>query len=205
MKSIYVVFFSTDLRVGRFIRTMTRQKYNHVSISIDGLKTLCSFSRLYLAHPMIGGFVEESPKRYLMSDKTLVKIVRIYVEDYKYALTEYNIRKMQKNPEAYVYNFLSFAGYAMGKRVKRDKAYTCVEFVRDTLACAGIVFTDNSSCIRIKGLEEELDGYESMEGTAQELLLEDGWGNDIYLENCGSRISVAKEAARRFVHMLRNC
>lgn len=48
MKEIYVVFSGTDLKTGRFIRRITNQKYNHACISTDGLKTLCSFSRLYL-------------------------------------------------------------------------------------------------------------------------------------------------------------
>lgn len=51
MNSVYVVFARTDLKVGRMIRIMTRNRYNHVAISLDGMKTLCSFSRLYINHP----------------------------------------------------------------------------------------------------------------------------------------------------------
>lgn len=205
MKSIYIIFFSTDLKTGMLIRKITRHKYNHVSISLDGMKTLYSFSRLYYNHPMIGGFVEESPLRYLSSDKNLVKTVKIDVDDNTYAMALHRIRRMERRPDEYVYNYLSIASYLTGRRIRRDKSYTCAEFVRDTLAVLGIVLTDRRSRISIARLEEELSGYETREGTAGEIFDCETWGNDRYLEDFGGRLRVAREAIRRFKSMILNC
>ena len=95
MNSVYVVFARTDLKVGRMIRIMTRNRYNHVAISLDGMKTLCSFSRLYINHPLVGGFVEESPNRYLLSDKCYIKTVRIDVDNKTYAALKERVESMQ--------------------------------------------------------------------------------------------------------------
>ncbi len=203
MKEIYVVFSGTDLKTGRFIRRITNQKYNHACISTDGLKTLCSFSRLYLDHPMLAGFVEESPNRYLMMDKAWVKVVKIEVDNNTYAAVCQYIRRMQLRPNEYVYNYLSCAGYPVGKRIRRDKAYTCVEFVRDTLVCAGVL-PSSASCVKIPTLQAELRGYKTIEGTAKEIFKNADWGSDDYLKDFGGRITVAREVYRRLWHMLLN-
>lgn len=203
MKEIYVVFSGTDLKTGRFIRKVTHQKYNHACISTDGLKTLCSFSRLYLDHPMLAGFVEESPNRYLMMRQACVKVVKIEVDNNTYAAVLQYIRRMQSNPKEYVYNYLSCAGYPVGKRIRRDKAYTCVEFVRDALVCAGVL-PSSTSCVKIPTLEAELKEYETTEGMAKEIFCDADWGSDDYLKNFGGRIRVAREAYRRLWHMLLN-
>lgn len=203
MKSIYVIFSGTDLKVGRLIRVMTRNQYNHASISLDGLETLYSFSRLYLSHPMVGGLVEESPNRYLMSDKTRIKTVKIDVDDNTYAITAQYIRKMMRSQDDYVYNYMSAASYTVGKRIERDCAYTCVEFVRDTLVHAGLLADNNCACVRIPTLEKELSAYECQEGAAWEIFDNCEWGNDAYLTEIG-RLNAAKEAFRRLKHMVFN-
>ncbi len=203
MKSIYVVFAKTDLRVGRLIRLITHNRYNHVAISLDGLKTLCSFSRIYLNHPLVGGYVEESPNRYLLSNRCFVKAVEIDVSDNTYALLAAYIAKMQRNPEAYVYNYGSAASYVLGRRLESERAFTCVEFVRDVLVRSGVLADIRRSCVRISELERELSAYDCREGTAKEIFPRTGWGSDIYLAEVG-RIAAAKEAMRRFGRMIRS-
>ena len=62
---IYVVFSSTPYKMGKFIRAMTRESYNHVSIALDeSLSQMYSFSRRYYRTPLYGGFVHESRSRY---------------------------------------------------------------------------------------------------------------------------------------------
>ena len=43
MNKIHLVFSSTQNRMGRIIRGITKFEYNHVSVSVDGMKTLYSF------------------------------------------------------------------------------------------------------------------------------------------------------------------
>lgn len=203
MKSIYIVFFATDLKVGKFIRLMTRNHYNHVSISMNGLSTFYSYSRLYMNHPSVGGFVEESPNRYLMSNKTDVKGIKIEVDDCTYDMIEQYINGILARPELYVYNYLSAAGYIIGRRIFRNNAYTCVEFVRDLLVYAGVLSENGSSCVKIRELENELQSYDCVEGSATELLSRNDWGNDCYLDHVG-RIAATREACRRFGKLIHN-
>ena len=72
-KKLYVVFSATPLKVGSMIRTVTGEKYNHVSISFSPrLKTLYSYARYYKKAPLYGGFVKENAERYQNKGKTLI-------------------------------------------------------------------------------------------------------------------------------------
>ncbi len=206
MNSVYVVFARTDLKVGRMIRIMTRNRYNHVAISLDGMKTLCSFSRLYINHPLVGGFVEESPNRYLLSDKCYIKTVRIDVDNKTYAALKERVESMQRKSREYVYNYMSAAAYILGMRIEREHAYTCVEFVSDALERSGILKGCGGSRVEISELERALSTYGCREAAASEIFKcvgRVGWGSDVYLRHLG-RIAAAKEALRRFGAMVRS-
>ena len=74
MKRIFVIFSSTDLRIGRMIRFITRNDYNHCSVCLrEDLAYFYSFSRLYRSNPLISGFTVESPNRYTLSSKTKLR------------------------------------------------------------------------------------------------------------------------------------
>ena len=202
---IYIVFFATDLKTGRFIRTMTRHRFNHAAISLDGMRTFYSFSRLYIDHPMIGGLVCESPKRYLMTGKSIVRAYRINVDLETYGLIRSHIEEMLASRDDYVYNFISCGTYMLGRRFRRQKAFTCVEFVRDTLVFGGVLFDGGKKRVGVDSLENELAacGYKMREGTARQLLKRTSWGDDPYLDDCGGRIAVMREASRRLYRMVR--
>ncbi|MCD7822690.1 MAG: hypothetical protein LUG86_01530 [Oscillospiraceae bacterium] len=204
-KPVFIVFFATDLKTGRFIRTITRHRFNHAAISLDGMKTFYSFSRLYIDHPTISGLVCESPKRYLMTGRTLVRAYRIDVDIETYELIKSHISEMLASRDDYVYNFISCGTYMFGRRFLRKKAFTCVEFVRDTLVYGGILFEDHKKRVGLDSLENELAacGYEMREGTALQLLRRTSWGDDPYLDDCGGRIAVIREASRRLYRMVR--
>ncbi len=204
MKKLYIVFSSTDLKTGKFIRKVTKHSYNHVAISLDNMQTLMSFSRLYLDHAMLGGFVEESPKRYFLSPNIAIKAVEIEIGNNAYAKIISKVRQMQKSPENYAYNFASIAMYPVGKRVKRAKCYTCAEFARDILVLAGAL-EKSKHCVKIADLEEELQGFSFVEGSSSEILGENpsNWGKDVYLEEI-SRLKAYLETARRFKNLVFN-
>ncbi|MCD7847088.1 MAG: hypothetical protein LUG49_03520 [Oscillospiraceae bacterium] len=202
---IYIVFFATDLKTGRFIRTVTRHRFNHAAISLDGMRTFYSFSRLYIDHPMISGLVCESPKRYLMTGKTVLRAYRIDVDLETYELIQSHISEMLALRDDYVYNFISCGTYMLGRRFTRKRAFTCVEFVRDTLVYGGILFDNQHHKVGVDSLENELAacGYKMNEGTARELLMRTSWGDDPYLDDCGGRFAVMREASRRLYRMIR--
>ena len=65
---LYIVVSSTPSRMGHFIRRITGQDYNHISVSLDPqLLTMYSFARRYYRTPLFGGFVQETPARYCIN------------------------------------------------------------------------------------------------------------------------------------------
>ena len=59
---LYVVFSATPYRMGKLIRFVTREPYNHVAISTEAsLTRMYSFARRFYRTPFYGGFVTEEP------------------------------------------------------------------------------------------------------------------------------------------------
>lgn len=60
---LYIVISQTGTVLSRFLKIVTRKKYNHASISVeDNLNIMYSFGRINPYNPVWGGFVKESPK-----------------------------------------------------------------------------------------------------------------------------------------------
>lgn len=133
---IYVIFSSTPLKIGKFIRIITRNKYNHVSISLDpNFQTMYSFSRHYKCIPFYGGFVKESSLRYKNKNKfATIKVCEINVSEYKYNYIKSYLNQLEKNSYEYLYNVFSALFTPIKKRILIYKSYTCIEFVIDTLS-----------------------------------------------------------------------
>ena len=132
---LYVVFSATPLKIGSMIRSVTREKYNHVSISFDpDLRTLYSFARYYKNAPLYGGLVRETPARY----KNNGKIADIFVCALPITESECNqIKakiKMLATSQSCHYNMFSAATSVISHRVFIKNCYTCVEFVARILS-----------------------------------------------------------------------
>lgn len=135
-KKLYVVFSATPLKIGSMIRTVTREKYNHVAISFDPcLRNLYSYARYYKKTPFYGGFVKEKASRYMHQNK----IAEIYVcaipITYKQCrLIKEKLYYMIENYRRYRYNMFSAAAAPFSKRVFVPGCFTCVEFVISILS-----------------------------------------------------------------------
>lgn len=156
--SVYVVFSSTNYIMSKLIKFFTHNKYNHTSISLDeDIHKLYSFARYHINSPFVGGFIVEYPERYIYKNKRpLVKVCRVQLSADEYNAVRQRLDEMLENKEEYIYNFFSAAGSLMGKRVKIEKCYTCVEFVASMIG-----YEDISS---IRQLEERLAGMEIYTG-----------------------------------------
>ena len=63
--AVYIVFSATPTGMGRLIRKATRNRYNHVSLSLSrDIHKMYTFARLHRTIPLYGGFVVESILRY---------------------------------------------------------------------------------------------------------------------------------------------
>lgn len=201
MRKIYVIFSSTDLKIGRMIRFVTQNSYNHCSVSLrKDMSEFYSFSRLYLSNPLIAGFAVESPMRYTLSSRTGVKIVEVPVPETKFRAVERMIAEMSRRSEEYVYNYFSAAAYLFGAHFQRDNAYTCAEFTNNVLKTAGI---EMPKAANIEQMEGALKDYPTWEGRAVDCFsgLEGSWGGDRYLEHIGKRRSCVQIAKRLMMLM----
>lgn len=188
-KYIYIIFSSTNCKVGSLIRLITREKYNHVSISLDDqFKTLYSFARYCKNTPLYAGFTEESPLRYNSNNKYAgIKIFKVPVTNKEYNIIKNHINSMKQNPESYVYNFISAATFPFRKKVIINGSYTCIEFVLYLLGkLEKEKIINKNRFYSIKDLGKILNKYLMFEGRSNEIFNKElDWGNDRFLERKG--------------------
>lgn len=129
MKDIYIVFSHTPYKIGTFIRTFTREEYNHASIMFDPeMKEPYTFGRNHIDTPFWGGYIKDSVTRYTYKNTTAsVAICRISVEDEKFDHALKTAREMFKNREIYVYNLFAAFFSIFHRRVFIENSFTCVE------------------------------------------------------------------------------
>lgn len=198
-KNIYIVFSCTSTRIGAMIRYVTRNKYNHVSIALEGdLGRMYSFTRYRANAPFVAGFSEESPLRYLC-DNTDVKICQIPVSDEKYNEVLAYIDEIQKNSKRYIYNYISALLVPTGKKICIPDAYTCLEFSVHILSKYGLAEgVSDRSFYNIVDLEKLLDLFVAYEGSITGIAVSNGWGNDVYPDYMKGKFRICAGSARQF-------
>lgn len=166
-KSIYVVFSSTPYKIGKAIRALTRETYNHVSISLDeSLTKMYSFSRRYYRTPFYGGFVQESVSRYHLKGSTAqIRVCRLPVTNQQYETLEAHLTELFEQKERYLYNHLSVSAALLHKPVKVRDAYTCVEFCVKILRSCGVAL-DPDAYYSVGDLEQKLRNFTIYTGPA---------------------------------------
>ncbi len=132
---LYVLFSATPYRMGRWIRTVTREPYNHVSIATEeDLKKLYSFARHHERTPFYGGFVTEHPCRYHRRGKTAgIQLYRIPLTREQWERLGCILSDMDRHSEHYLYNHLSAMIAPLHLKVPVRDAFTCAEFVVNIL------------------------------------------------------------------------
>ena len=180
-KYIYVVFSSGHTGMSHFIKFMTQNKYNHVSVSFErNLNTMYSFSRYNQKAALYGGLVEESILRYYLSGVDEVKICRIPVTEESFEMIRERVKRMIAQKEQYIYNTLSAVLMPIKKRYYIRQTYTCVEFVAMLLRLLPNLDVALDNYISIRMLEEQLEKYTYYEGELWRITESSGWGNDDY-------------------------
>ncbi len=140
MQYLYVMFSSTPYKMGKFIRTVTRSPYNHMSISLDPeLKELYTFARRYDRTPFYGGFVRETPGRYYRKgEPAQVCLCRLPLTEAQYRDLKNHLEQMYCQRDRYLYNYFSVLAVPLQRRIRVHNAYVCVEFCMDVLSRAGL-------------------------------------------------------------------
>lgn len=137
---IYIVFSSTPYKMGRLIRRVTKEEFNHVSIALDEeLTQMYSFARRFYRLPLYGGFVRESRSRYHVKGScTDICVCALPVTPRQHLTLSCLLRDMHQKNQFYIYNHLSALGAVIHKPIHARDAYTCVEFCAKILKDLGI-------------------------------------------------------------------
>lgn len=159
-KYLYVLFSATPYRMGRFIRFVTGDAYNHVAIATEeDLSNLYAFARRFYHTPFYGGFVAEHPCRY--RHKNVVSNIRLYrlpLTNRQWGKLQDMLSSMRNQADRYLYNHLSAILAPLHIKVKVRKAYTCAEFAVSVLSTLGFDF-DTRHFYTIGDISDRLESY----------------------------------------------
>ncbi len=188
--AIYIVFSATPTGIGSLIRKATRNRYNHVSLSLSrDIRKMYTFARLHRAIPLYGGFVVESILRYQSFAGTArVKICRVEVPESQLTYLHNYLERLWNEREEYIYNTPAALASLVHLRPAISKAYTCVTFVQELLSryrLAGVTEADSPT---VRSLERRLAPYVIYEGPAP--AASGDWGEDPYPVETTTRYAV---------------
>lgn len=137
MRNIYIVYSQTYTILARIIKFSTKEKYSHVSISLNKNCTeMYSFGRKYYWNPFIARFVCESINKglYKKRKKCLIKIYSVKVSNEQFEYLKDLINEFKKNESIYRYNLLGLFYTKMGIKKERKNKFYCAEFVYNVLS-----------------------------------------------------------------------
>ncbi|MBQ7002138.1 MAG: hypothetical protein IJN67_14070 [Oscillospiraceae bacterium] len=159
-KCLYILFSATPYRIGKCIRFITGEPYNHVSIATEeDLRECYGFARRFYETPFYGGFVTERPSRYIHNGcVSKIRLYRLPLTNAQWLKLDTLLQNMRSQPERYLYNHLSAMMAPMHLKVRVRDAFTCAEFVVSVLSRLGFDF-DPTRFYTIGGIAKRLEDY----------------------------------------------
>lgn len=133
-KKVYIVLTQTYTGLARIIKSITKDKYSHASLSLDPrCDKMYSFGRKYIHFPFYGIFLKEDLRKGLFSKNknSLIAIYEVNVSEYQYNKIKDKIKEIALNNKGYNITGLLLAYF----RIKlHRKKYYCSEFVYEVLS-----------------------------------------------------------------------
>ena len=133
-KKIYIVLTQTYTTIARIIKSITKDKYSHASISLDiKCNNMYSFGRKYIYFPFYGIFLKEDLRKglFIRNKNALVVIYEIKVTKKQYNKIKDKIKEIELNNKGYNIIGLLLAHFRI--KLHRRKYY-CSEFVYEVLS-----------------------------------------------------------------------
>lgn len=167
MKRIYIVLTYSGTVLSRIIKIYTKNEFSHVSISFDeNLEQMYSFGRLNAYNPFIGGFVHEGINigTFKRFKNTKTVIYSIYITDEQYKRMLNIIKRIKQFEKTYKFNFIGLVAVSLHKRIHREHAFYCAEFVKYLLENAQIEnnlpdIIKPEDFLHLENIREEYRGY----------------------------------------------
>lgn len=147
-KKIYLALTQTGTILSRAVKLVTRDEYNHISISLEkGLSSLYSFGRRYAYNPFVAGFVTESATSGTFGRfrNTLLLLLELPVEAWVYSAIGDELVDMASRGREYKYNYLGLLLALFGKRRGYGTRFYCSEFVQYILSKYGLGLSRGAS------------------------------------------------------------
>ena len=133
-KKIYIVLTQTYTTLARIIKSITKDKYSHASISLDiKCNNMYSFGRKYIYFPFYGIFLKEDLRKglFIRNKNALIAIYEIKVTKKQYNKIKDKIKEIELNNKGYNIIGLLLAHFRI--KLHRRKYY-CSEFVYEVLS-----------------------------------------------------------------------
>jgi hypothetical protein len=158
---LFVMISRTDTGMGRLIRFFTADRYNHVSLCLDGnFQHFVSFARYRQDVPLAGGYVTESAARLRSCGKTMpVRIFKIEISPSDAEKLKQLFQIADHTP--LVYNSLGALLQGCHIHCHIPGAYTCLEFAETILG---------KSYPSISALGDDLEPWEIYHGDLFQIL-----------------------------------
>ena len=166
---IYLLITRTPTVVGRVIRSVLDNKYNHMSVCTEkDLSEIYSFGRISVKNFIVGGPLKESYYTLSLGSNSDVElcVFKIPVTKQQYEKVQYFIHSVFYDADGYIYNLPAAIGTVFKRRIRVRKCYTCIEFCKEALLFANIKagqlleYVDN-----LDGVRKRLKRYMIYEGT----------------------------------------
>lgn len=136
-RTVYILLTDTGTFFTKMIKFFTKQPLNHASIAFDPqLRAVYSFGRKQQLNPFVGGFVDEDVRSGLFLEAKCALYSCSFTEE-QYQLMVSKVKEIEEEKEDYKYNFLGLFAVLFNKKMDRDKAYFCSQFVATILNESG--------------------------------------------------------------------
>ncbi len=154
---IYIMLAYTGTIYSRLLKVVLKNKYVHVSISMDKeMKKLYSFGRKKPTAMFPCGFVNEDIKSITNVFKNAeCQIFELEITKEEYNRLENKISEFKSNEMEYGYNILGLLPLNFNIKVNRKKHFVCSQFIGYLLQEVGIYnFNKSYSLIKPKDIRE---------------------------------------------------
>ena len=150
MKSVYILLINSNTIFSRIIKTLSKDKYTHASISFsDDLFPFYSFGRKFTYMFAPAGLKKEPfDKGFFKHNKNIpCTLLKVEAEDENFELAKQYVDKLFTDNKRHGFNLLGLCALKFGITIKRKNRMFCSEFVANALNNGNIVKYENPSSV----------------------------------------------------------
>lgn len=197
MKTVYIVFVSSNYVTGSLIRMVTGWQYNHVALALNPLlPKMHAYSRCNYFEPLNGGYQQETPARYLVDgNDSKIKICGYQVTDEHYARICATLQDYQAHQTETRYNFADILIFPLHKHIPLQRTHTCISFLCEVL--------ELNRYMTVVQLERKLRNQVLYEGSIGAWVGQNFPSENTYFEHRG-RLRACKDTTRKNLRLWRD-